>query len=76
MGQKRRRLSEEEHDALSRICDLILPESITITRRDILNGYSKKKATEMVMEAAEDEAAITSLKMMAVYTVLRKCYVK
>ena len=71
-----KKLSEKERDALHKICDLLVPESIDIGLKDVLNGYSKKKATEMVMEAAEKNPATTNLKMRIAYKILRECYQK
>ena len=72
--QKERKLSDGELQALRRICDLLVPDSIDIKLEDVFSGYSKDRATKILMEAAEESPATTSLKMMAVQKILRECY--
>ena len=74
MVERERKLSDGELEALKKICDLLVPESIDIGLKDVLNGYSKEKATEMVMEAADENPATTTLKMIAVHRILKECY--
>ena len=67
-------LIEGERQALQKICDLLVPDSLGIRLEDVFSGYSKERATEIVMEAAEKDPATTTLKMMAVQRILRECY--
>ena len=74
MAEKAKSLSEGERQALRRICDLLIPDSIDIKLEDVFSGYSKDRATKILMEAAEESPATTTLKMMAVQKILRECY--
>lgn len=67
-------LSDGEREALQKICDLLVPASIDIKLKDVFNGYSKERATGLIMKEGEGNPATTSLKMMEVHKILKECY--
>lgn len=74
MAQKAKSLSDGERQALRKICDLLVPDSLDIRLEDVFSGYSKRRAIRILMDAAEGNPATTTLKMMAVQKILRECY--
>ena len=71
-------LTDEEMGVLREILEFLVPRSVHISMSDakdyLVHGYKKEKIIERMLESAEKEPLVTSLRLRTIYCWLKRCY--
>ena len=71
-------LTDEEKGVLREILEFLVPRSVHISMSDakdyLVHGYSKEKIVKRMLEGAEKEPLVTSLRLRTIYCWLKRCY--